>query len=184
MNKFDLAKIMKEQIPTTTNIPFMGQTIAIKPYLSVEERLAFVKSVTDSCIENPDYAFGSFDYVFRVALVQYYTDIKLDEIDSAEENNIVEKLIFYTDIIDVLCAHTKDNIRELHDHCMESIKYEMSFIRNPLSSILEMLHSFLSDMGESMGDLNFSDVKKVIDELSGIDEGKLAQAFCSFRKSE
>lgn len=175
---------MKEQVPTTANVPFMGETISIKPYLSVEERLAFVKSVTDSCIENPDYAFGSFDYVFRVSLIQYYTDIKLDEIQSNEENNILEKLIFYTDVIDLLCAHTKDNIRELHDHCIESIKHELSFIKNPLFSILEILNSFLSEMKESMNNLDFADIKKISDELSSIDEVKLAQAFSSLRKRD
>ena len=177
MTKNELVKIMKEESPRLIRVPFKGSEIQVKPYLTVEERLAFVKAVTNASIKNPDYAYGAFGYVFKSAILQFYTDIDFDEVDTAEGNHIMEKLIFFTDIIDVVCAHTKDNIRELHDHCLSSLNAEMAAIKNPLYEIVEYLDVLMQNMQSSMSGINIGELKTIAESLSSLDENKIAKAF-------
>ena len=74
--------------------------VVIKPYISYQERTQMVNDIANNCYdENGDYHPEFFDIAYKIALIEYYTNISTDIKDSVnqihilcENTNLIEEI--------------------------------------------------------------------------------------------
>lgn len=72
--------------------------VIIKPYISYQERTQMVNDIANNCYdENGIYHPEFFDIAYKIALIEYYTNISTDIKDSVNQMHILSKT---TDVID------------------------------------------------------------------------------------
>lgn len=176
MNKHDIVKLMKEVKPTVSTVEFLGEKVAILPYLDINQRAGFIAGAVEACMEDPTHAFGIFTYIFRASLVEYYTDIDLGINETAEDNHMLEKLLFGTNIIYLICENTADNIRELRDECFAALAARKQADESPLNLILRNIEKWIENIGADIADTDVKQILNVVQSMEDIDPDKLAVA--------
>ena len=93
MSKLDLTKIKYSRFATAN---LKGMEFTYKKWLTLEEQRAFIDVVLDASMDNGEYSEVLKEYAIRTAMLTFYTDIDLMEIESPHEYIYGA---FYNDVI-------------------------------------------------------------------------------------
>lgn len=143
------AKLSKE----TVDVIYNEQTITIKQYLPIEEKLKLFQTVLDLSVDQSKfYNIAKVDVFFTLQVIECYTNITFTE----KQKEVPYKLY------DIVVSS------ELYNLIMKNIPYsEISFLYENLIDIIKNIYKYsysalgiLENMGQDYSQLNFD-----LDEL-------------------
>ena len=84
--------------------------VVIKPYISYQERTQMVNDIASNCYdENGIYHPEFFDIAYKIALIEYYTNINTDIKDSVNQMHI---LCETTNLVEEIESLLGDSVRQ------------------------------------------------------------------------
>jgi hypothetical protein len=105
--------------------------------LSMVNKLKFVKSVTDTLIDDKSYNSIIRDLVFDFFIVEIFTDIDTTDIRETNFINNAEQLLEETNIVDIVKANMEIGLlEELNEAIDLNIQYITGIHPNPLNEAL------------------------------------------------
>lgn len=96
MSKLDLTKIKYSRFATAN---LKGMEFTYKKWLTLEEQRAFIDVVLDASIDNGEYSEVLKEYSIRTAMLTFYTDINLMDVEHPHEYIYGD---FYNDVINLM----------------------------------------------------------------------------------
>lgn len=96
MSKLDLTKIKYSRFATAN---LKGMEFTYKKWLTLEEQRAFIDVVLDASMNNGEYSEVLKEYSIRTAVLTFYTDIDLMDVESPHEYIYGD---FYHDVFDLM----------------------------------------------------------------------------------
>ena len=96
MAKLDLTKINYDRFVTRK---YKDMEFTYKKWLTLEEQRAFIDVVLDASMNNGEYSEVLKEYSIRTAMLTFYTDINLMEIENPHEYIYGA---FYYDVVDLM----------------------------------------------------------------------------------
>ena len=152
------------------------QEITVKRCISFDEFVEAVERIAGNCVdkESGEAEFSVFDFMRRVVLVEYYTDVKLP--DSAD---VAYRLVYETDICDVIAEHgNMEQINEIELAAKEDIRFRFSKVNSTsvmLSKAMDGASEVFKGFGDKLGGIDIEDVRSFLDLFKdGIDQEKIA----------
>ena len=145
--------------------------VIITPYISYQERTQMVNDIANNCYdENGDYHPEFFDIAYKIALIEYYTNISTDIKDSVnqmhilcENTNLIEEIEKYTEgSVGQIWLDAKDIVEWRNEQSLKSNAWDD--VAYGLSGLLDKFADRLDKMPEMS--------KEEADKLTGL-AGKL-----------
>lgn len=165
------------------SVEICGKEVLVKPYLGLAETIGFVDSVASTVVDSDtgDYRPELFEFAFSAMLLMYYTNIELPE-DSNEQFNLVchtdicfeIKKVIGAEQLDSLYAAVERKVAYLVRCAETALAAKMEELLNSFAQLQEMTKDVFSHIGGA-------DLKALVDNLSGIDEAKLAKAVLAYQ---
>jgi hypothetical protein len=154
---------------TEKQVHWLGQDITIKKNLTLPEMLAFVSQVVDVCYQGDGdvliYTPEVQSYAVQHALVNFYTNIDLDEPDDDDVMSVYD-FITRGDLIDLILQNI--NIKQ-YDEIIQAIGSKIKYI-NETNAV-----SIMSEMGSLNNAIN-EIVPQIQEFMSGENQEKLEAA--------
>ena len=141
--------------------------VIIKPYISYQERTQMVNDIANNCYdENGDYHPEFFDIAYKIALIEYYTNINTDIKDSVnqmhilcENTNLIEEIEKYTEgSVGQIWLDAKDIVEWRNEQSLKSNAWDD--VAYGLSGLLDKFADKLDKMPEMS--------KEELDKFSGL----------------
>ena len=189
-----IANIIKAN--TRENKTFILKTIdadieiIIKPYISYQERTQMVNDIANNCYdENGDYHPEFFDIAYKIALIEYYTNINTDIKDSVnqihilcENTNIIEEIEKYTEgSVGQIWLDAKDIVEWRNEQSLKSNAWDD--VAYGLSGLLDKFADKLDKMPE-MSKEEADKLTGLVDKLGNITEDKIIDGILKFHNKE
>lgn len=135
--------------------------------LTLKERIDFVDSVVDLSKRNGHYDPALYDYAFRIAIVAYFTDTNVNDLDGEQLSN----LAFSDDTTDLMNETPRKYILgTLNKACREKIEierqqymalFEATAKNQPFEDLMQLATEVLNGIGEQF---NMKEMIKTISE--------------------
>lgn len=160
--KFEKIKANVVETPSM-EMEIFGETVAIKQYLPMEDKLEIVTSVIQGCFIDGKHNPLIEEIMFSVQLVMKYTDITfsdsdLEDIlavyDVLEENDVINKVISYVAEYSTLYEMLQLSVKEEKE-------YKKSFI-GVVEKLIEIIPGAIKDVKEQFEGLG---VEKMAENL-------------------
>ena len=149
------------------DMEYMGYTIKYKPFLTMNEKIAFIGKVMGWCInDNKEYLPLMFDFGVRCETLKYYTNITIPS-GQREATNLVcgsglyEALmqkINYADYQSLIQA-TKEEI-------------EMTTAKNPLEGVIDYIESILAKYDKEFSAVDVNELFKLLQVVTQMNDKK------------
>lgn len=164
--------------------------VVIKPYISYQERSQMVNDIANNCYdENGDYHPEFFDIAYKIALIEYYTNISTDIKDSVNQMHI---LCENTNIIEEIEKHTEGSVEQIWLDAKDIVEWrnEQSLKSNAWDDVaygLLGLLDKLADKLDKMPEMSKEETDKLADlagKLGNVTEDKIIDGILKFHHKE
>ena len=164
--------------------------VIIKPYISYQERTQMVNDIANNCYDdNGDYHPEFFDIAYKIALIEYYTNISTDIKDSVNQ-------------IHILCENTKliEEIERFVEGSTQQIWYdakdiidwrnEQSLKSNAWDEVAYMMSGLLdklADRLDKMPEMSKEETEKLtglVGKLGNVTDEKIIDGILKFHNKE
>ena len=164
--------------------------VVIKPYISYQERTQMVNDIANNCYdENGDYHPEFFDIAYKIALIEYYTNISTDIKDSVnqmhilcENTNLIEEIEKYTEgSVGQIWLDAKDivewrNEQSLKSNAWDDVAYGLSGLLDKFADRLDKMPEMSKEESEKLTGL--------AGKLGNITEDKIIDGILKFHNKE
>ena len=164
--------------------------VVIKPYISYQERTQMVNDIANNCYdENGDYHPEFFDIAYKIALIEYYTNINTDVQDSVNQMHI---LCESTNVIEEIERFTEGSVQQIWLDAKDIIEWrnEQSLKSNAWDDVAYMISGLLdklADRLDKMPEMSKEEADKLIGlagKLGNITEDKVIDGILKFHHKE
>ena len=164
--------------------------VIIKPYISYQERTQMVNDIANNCYdENGDYHPEFFDIAYKIALIEYYTNISTDIKDSVnqihilcENTNLIEEIEKYTEgSVGQIWLDAKDIVEWRNEQSLKSNAWDD--VAYGLSGLLDKFADKLDKMPE-MSKEETDKLTGLAGKLGNITEDKIIDGILKFHNKE
>ena len=164
--------------------------VVIKPYISYQERTQMVNDIANNCYdENGDYHPEFFDIAYKIALIEYYTNINTDVQDSVnqmhilcESTNVIEEIERFTEgSVQQIWLDAKDIIEWRNEQSLKSNAWDD--VAYGLSGLLDKFADKLDKMPE-MSKEETDKLTGLAGKLGNITEDKIIDGILKFHHKE
>ena len=164
--------------------------VIIKPYISYQERTQMVNDIANNCYdENGDYHPEFFDIAYKIALIEYYTNISTDIKDSVnqihilcENTNLIEEIErFVEGSTQQIWYDAKDiidwrNEQSLKSNAWDEVAYMMSGLLDKLADRLDKMPEMSKEETEKLTGL--------VGKLGNVTDEKIIDGILKFHNKE
>lgn len=156
MAKVSFLKLALPKTSTTGNLDINGQTVEVKKYLPVDEKLELIEEVINQSHDENNFPNPlKVEVFFTIAIVKYYTNITFTE----------KQLETPTKIYDMLILGGFDLIKEMipadeYNHLKAALDKTLDAIYAYRNSVLGILDSVSTDYSNL--DLDAAEIQKTI----------------------
>ena len=164
--------------------------VIIKPYISYQERTQMVNDIANNCYdENGDYHPEFFDIAYKIALIEYYTNISTDIKDSVnqmhilcESTNLIEEIERFTECsVQQIWLDAKDiiewrNEQSLKSNAWDDVAYMISGLLDKLADKLDKMPEISKEETDNLTGL--------VGKLGNITEDKIIDGILKFHHKE
>lgn len=164
--------------------------VVIKPYISYQERTQMVNDIANNCYdENGDYHPEFFDIAYKIALIEYYTNINTDIKDSVnqmhilcESTNLIEEIESFTEgSVGQIWLDAKDivewrNEQSLKSNAWDDVAYGLSGLLDKLADKLDKMPEMSKEETDKLADL--------AGKLGNVTEDKIIDGILKFHHKE
>lgn len=164
--------------------------VIIKPYISYQERTQMVNDIANNCYdENGDYHPEFFDIAYKIALIEYYTNISTDIKDSVnqihilcENTNLIEEIEKYTEgSVGQIWLDAKDivewrNEQSLKSNAWDDVAYGLSGLLDKFADRLDKMPVISKEEADKLTGL--------AGKLGNITEDKIIDGILKFHNKE
>lgn len=174
--KTDLIHAVRS-LPKTVSVPLTinGQQIevVIQKTLPDEDRICFVKKVTDGIIRDGKRCYALYESEFAKSLIYYLTDLCFT-INEKDMTTLIQR----TELIELIKRENPDIVSSLNIACRQQIQdaqetevaIAAAFVRpDPLDRIADAVETFLDSMTDSIGSIDPSVLSDLIAAIKGAD---------------
>ena len=164
--------------------------VIIKPYISYQERTQMVNDIANNCYdENGDYHPEFFDIAYKIALIEYYTNINTDIKDSVNQMHI---LCENTNLIEEIEKHTEGSVEQIWLDAKDIVEWrnEQSLKSNAWDDVAYGLSGLLdkfADRLDKMPETSKEDADKfaaLTAKLGNMSEDKIIDGILKFHNKE
>lgn len=163
--------------------------VVIKPYISYQERTQMVNDIANNCYdENGIYHPEFFDIAYKIALIEYYTNINTDIKDSVNQMHI---LCESTNLIEEIVSYVSDCGQIWNDaHDIIDWRNEQSLKSNAWDDVAYMISGLLdklADRLDKMPETSKEDADKfaaLTAKLGNMSEDKIIDGILKFHNKE
>ena len=164
--------------------------VVIKPYISYQERTQMVNDIANNCYnENGDYHPEFFDIAYKIALIEYYTNISTDIKDSVNQIHI---LCENTNLIAEIEKHTEGSVEQIWLDAKDIIEWrnEQSLKSNAWDDVaygLSVLLDKFADRLDKMPEMSQEKLDKfsgLTAKLGNMSEDKIIDGILKFHNKE
>lgn len=164
--------------------------VIIKPYISYQERTQMVNDIANNCYdENGDYHPEFFDIAYKIALIEYYTNISTDIKDSVNQIHI---LCENTNLIEEIEKHTEGSVEQIWLDAKDIIEWrnEQSLKSNAWDDVAYMISGLLdklADRLDKMPETSKEDADKfaaLTAKLGNMSEDKIIDGILKFHNKD
>ena len=164
--------------------------VVIKPYISYQERTQMVNDIANNCYdENGDYHPEFFDIAYKIALIEYYTNISTDIKDSVNQIHI---LCENTNLIEEIEKHTEGSVEQIYFDAKGIVEWrnKQSLKSNAWDDVaygLSGLLDKLADKLDRMPEMSKEETDKLTGlagKLGNITEDKIIDGILKFHNKE
>ena len=164
--------------------------VIIKPLISYQERTQMVNDIANNCYdENGDYHPEFFDIAYKIALIEYYTNISTDIKDSVnqihilcENTNLIEEIEKYTEgSVGQIWLDAKDIVEWRNEQSLKSNAWDD--VAYGLSGLLDKFADKLDKMPE-MSKEETDKLTGLAGKLGNITEDKIIDGILKFHNKE
>lgn len=158
----------EKKAPALLDYPLGSETVQIlvKPFLTLEETVAFISDVVKECIDEQDTAYHSEfqEYMKRRCVIEYFTNIKLPKDHRKTYCCLMETGLYGT-------IESQIDNRQLH-LLENAIAEKIGFIReqilkqSKLDDLIDLIYTIVSKLDDSL------DMESINQLLSKLDETK------------
>ena len=164
--------------------------VIIKPYISYQERTQMVNDIANNCYdENGDYHPEFFDIAYKIALIEYYTNISTDIKDSVNQIHI---LCENTNLIEEIEKHTEGSVEQIWLDAKDIIEWrnEQSLKSNAWDDVAYMISGLLdklADRLDKMPEMSKEETEKLtglVGKLGNVTDEKIIDGILKFHNKE
>lgn len=164
--------------------------VVIKPYISYQERTQMVNDIASNCYdENGIYHPEFFDIAYKIALIEYYTNINTDIKDSVNQMHI---LCETTNLVEEIESLLGDSVRQTWYDAKDIINWrnEQSLKSNAWDDVAYMISGLLdklADRLDKMPETSKEDADKfaaLTAKLGNMSEDKIIDGILKFHNKE
>ena len=164
--------------------------VIIKPYISYQERTQMVNDIANNCYdENGDYHPEFFDIAYKIALIEYYTNISTDIKDSVNQIHI---LCENTNLIEEIEKYTEGSVGQIWLDAKDIVEWrnEQSLKSNAWDDVAYMISGLLdklADRLDKMPETSKEDADKfaaLTAKLGNMTEDKIIDGILKFHNKE
>ena len=164
--------------------------VIIKPYISYQERTQMVNDIANNCYdENGDYHPEFFDIAYKIALIEYYTNISTDIKDSVNQIHI---LCENTNLIEEIERFVEGSTQQIWYDAKDIIDWrnEQSLKSNAWDEVAYMISGLLdklADRLDKMPETSKEDADKfaaLTAKLGNMSEDKIIDGILKFHNKE
>ena len=164
--------------------------IVIKPYISYQERTQVVNDIANECYDdNGDYHPEFFDIAYKIALIEYYTNISTDIKDSVNQIHI---LCESTNLIEEIENLIGDSVRQIWYDAKDVVNWrnEQSLKSNAWDDVAYMISGLLdklADRFDKMPETSKEDADKfaaLTAKLGNMTEDKIIDGILKFHNKD
>lgn len=164
--------------------------VIIKPYISYQERTQMINDIANNCYdENGDYHPEFFDIAYKIALIEYYTNISTDIKDSVnqihilcENTNLIEEIEKYTEgSVGQIWLDAKDIVEWRNEQSLKSNAWDD--VAYGLSGLLDKFADKLDKMPE-MSKEETDKLTGLVGKLGNVTDEKIIDGILKFHNQE
>lgn len=164
--------------------------VIIKPYISYQERTQMVNDIANNCYDdNGDYHPEFFDIAYKIALIEYYTNISTDIKDSVNQIHI---LCENTNLIEEIERFVEGSTQQIWYDAKDIIDWrnEQSLKSNAWDEVAYMISGLLdklADKLDKMPEMSKEETDKLTGlagKLGNITEDKIIDGILKFHNKE
>ena len=164
--------------------------VIIKPYISYQERTQMVNDIANNCYdENGIYHPEFFDIAYKIALIEYYTNISTDIKDSVNQMHI---LCESTSLIEEIKKAVGYSVVQIYDdaHSIIDWRNEQSLKSNAWDDVAYMISGLLDKLADRLDKMpvpNQEEATKLVGlagKLGNISDDKIIDGILKFHNKE
>ena len=163
--------------------------VIIKPYISYQERTQMINDIANNCYdENGDYHPEFFDIAYKIALIEYYTNINTDIKDSVnqmhilcESTNLIEEIVNYVNECGQIWNDAKDVVNWRNEQSLKSNAWDD--VAYMISGLLDKLADRLDKMPETSKE-DADKFAALTAKLGNMSEDKIIDGILKFHNKE
>ena len=164
--------------------------VVIKPYISYQERTQMVNDIASECYDEiGNYHPEFFDIAYKIALIEYYTNINTDIKDSVNQMHI---LCESTNLIEEIEKAVGYSVVQIYDdaHSIIDWRNEQSLKSNAWDDVAYMISGLLdklADRLDKMPETSKEDADKfaaLTAKLGNMSEDKIIDGILKFHNKE
>lgn len=164
--------------------------VIIKPYISYQERTQMVNDIANNCYdENGDYHPEFFDIAYKIALIEYYTNISTDIKDSVNQIHI---LCENTNLIEEIERFVEGSTQQIWYDAKDIIDWrnEQSLKSNAWDEVAYMISGLLdklADRLDKMPEMSKEETEKLtglVGKLGNVTDEKIIDGILKFHNKE
>ena len=163
--------------------------VVIKPYISYQERTQMINDIASECYDEiGNYHPEFFDIAYKIALIEYYTNINTDIKDSVNQMHI---LCESTNLIEEIVNYVNDCGQIWNDaHDIINWRNEQSLKSNAWDDVAYMIYGLLdklTDRLDKMPETSKEDADKfaaLTAKLGNMTEDKIIDGILKFHNKE
>ena len=163
--------------------------VVIKPYISYQERTQMVNDIANNCYdENGIYHPEFFDIAYKIALIEYYTNINTDIKESVnqmhilcESTNLIEEIVNYANNCGQIWNDAHDiidwrNEQSLKSNAWDDVAYMISGLLDKLADRLDKIPETSKEDADKFAALTA--------KLGNMSEDKIIDGILKFHNKE
>ena len=164
--------------------------VIIKPYISYQERTQMVNDIANNCYDdNGDYHPEFFDIAYKIALIEYYTNISTDIKDSVNQIHI---LCENTNLIEEIERFVEGSTQQIWYDAKDIIDWrnEQSLKSNAWDEVAYMISGLLdklADRLDKMPEMSKEETEKLtglVGKLGNVTDEKIIDGILKFHNKE
>ena len=164
--------------------------VIIKPYISYQERTQMVNDIANNCYDdNGDYHPEFFDIAYKIALIEYYTNINTDIKDSVNQMHI---LCESTNLIEEIERFTEGSTQQIWLDAKDIVEWrnEQSLKSNAWDDVAYMISGLLDKLADRLDKMpvpNQEEATKLVGlagKLGNISDDKIIDGILKFHNKE
>lgn len=143
--------------------------------LSAHDKLVFVKTVTNSLVNNDGYHSTIRDLIFDFVIVEMFTNVDTSFIDMKDDDGndissiiVIEHFLEKSNVVDVVKANMEIGLLDELNHAIDlNIQYLTGINPNPLN---EAITSLVSTLEKKVNEVDLDSMMEMVHKFAGMTE--------------